>query len=76
MRSLAERNGSVTGALAGWLAGHSPVCITVVLTSYPPHTHHTAPHHVLQVVYETLPGWKQDISKVRTWADLPENARK
>jgi adenylosuccinate synthase len=29
-----------------------------------------------QVVYETLPGWKQDISKVRTWADLPENARK
>lgn len=30
----------------------------------------------LQVVYETLPGWKQDISKVRTWEDLPENARR
>ncbi|KAL4438177.1 hypothetical protein ABPG77_010538 [Micractinium sp. CCAP 211/92] len=29
-----------------------------------------------EVVYETLPGWKQDISKVRTWEDLPENARK
>lgn len=30
----------------------------------------------LQVVYETLPGWKQDISKVRRWEDLPESARK
>ena len=29
-----------------------------------------------QVVYETLPGWKSDISKVRRWEDLPENARK
>jgi adenylosuccinate synthase len=29
-----------------------------------------------QVVYETLPGWQQDISKARSWEDLPENARK
>lgn len=45
--------------------------IFVLLTAAPPR----APPHV-QVVYETLPGWKQDISKVRRWEDLPENARK
>ncbi|KAK2080868.1 hypothetical protein QBZ16_000722 [Prototheca wickerhamii] len=30
----------------------------------------------VEVEYETLPGWQQDISKVRTWDDLPENAKK
>lgn len=29
-----------------------------------------------EVVYETLPGWKEDISKARTWDDLPPNAQK
>eukprot|EP00882_Tetradesmus_deserticola_P016386 GHRQ01017498.1.p1 GENE.GHRQ01017498.1~~GHRQ01017498.1.p1 ORF type:complete len:359 (+),score=142.23 GHRQ01017498.1:116-1192(+) len=28
-----------------------------------------------EVVYETLPGWKQDISGVRQWADLPKAAQ-
>jgi len=28
------------------------------------------------VVYETFPGWKSDISGIRTWEALPENARK
>lgn len=32
-------------------------------------------HPTPQVVYETLPGWKQDISGVRTWEDLPQAAR-
>ena len=27
-------------------------------------------------VYVTLPGWKEDISKVRNYKDLPENAKK
>ncbi len=27
-------------------------------------------------VYETLPGWQEEISSVREFADLPENARK
>ena len=27
-------------------------------------------------IYETHPGWKQDISGIRNYADLPENARK
>jgi adenylosuccinate synthase len=27
------------------------------------------------VVYETMPGWEEDISKVRTYADLPLTAR-
>lgn len=29
-----------------------------------------------EVVYDVLPGWKQDISKARSWDDLPENAQK
>jgi adenylosuccinate synthase len=29
-----------------------------------------------EVVYETLPGWKEDISKARKWDDLPPNAQK
>jgi adenylosuccinate synthase len=27
-------------------------------------------------VYEELPGWDEDIEKVRTWSDLPQNAQK
>ncbi len=27
-------------------------------------------------VIETLPGWKEDISRCRSWEELPENARK
>jgi len=29
----------------------------------------------VQVTYQTLPGWKEDISKVRKYEDLPTNAR-
>jgi adenylosuccinate synthase len=29
----------------------------------------------VEVVYETLPGWKTDISGVRAWGDLPPEAR-
>ncbi|KAJ3163949.1 hypothetical protein HDU88_006118 [Geranomyces variabilis] len=45
----------------------------VKLTSFP------ADLHVLEectVEYETLPGWQTDISKCRSWDDLPANARK
>lgn len=28
-----------------------------------------------QPVYETLPGWTEDLTQVRNWDDLPENAR-
>jgi len=34
--------------------------------------------HILETcrpVYEDLPGWKEDISQVRTWEALPENAQ-
>ena len=27
-------------------------------------------------VLTSMPGWQQDISAVRTWEDLPENARR
>ena len=30
----------------------------------------------VEVVYETLPGWKCDISQCKTFEDLPENAKK
>jgi adenylosuccinate synthase len=29
----------------------------------------------VEPVYETLPGWKQDLSKVRRWDDLPQEAK-
>jgi adenylosuccinate synthase len=32
-------------------------------------------HHAVPI-YETLPGWKQDITGARDFADLPENARR
>ena len=32
-------------------------------------------HNYLEPVYEALPGWKQDISEIRNFEDLPENAR-
>lgn len=30
----------------------------------------------VEVIYETLPGWMCDIAKVRSWDELPENAKK
>lgn len=30
----------------------------------------------VEVVYETMPGWKTDISKVREFGKLPKNAQK
>ncbi len=29
----------------------------------------------VEVVYEEWPGWKTDISKVRSWDDLPQAAQ-
>lgn len=29
----------------------------------------------VEVLYETLPGWRKDISKARTWDELPPNAK-
>jgi adenylosuccinate synthase len=29
----------------------------------------------VEPIYETLPGWKQDISQVRRWDDLPQEAK-
>ena len=30
----------------------------------------------VEVVYEQLPGWRQDISGARSWEELPPNAKK
>jgi len=32
-------------------------------------------HKYLEPIYETLPGWKEDISSAKTLAELPENAQ-
>lgn len=36
---------------------------------------HPADLERLRPVFETLPGWSRDLSGVRTWADLPKEAR-
>ena len=36
--------------------------------------HQTMLHHV-HGVYEELPGWEEDITQAREWADLPQTAR-
>ncbi len=41
---------------------------------YPPQEQNGMAH--VAPVYETLPGWQEDISKVASWADLPLNAKK
>ena len=33
-------------------------------------------HKYLEPVYETMPGWKTSLSNIRTYEDLPENAKK
>jgi len=40
---------------------------------YPPQEQNGMAH--VAPVYETLPGWREDISKVASWADLPLNAK-
>ncbi len=44
-----------------------------IYENYPSSTHI---HKYLEPVYDVMPGWKQDISGVREFAGLPENARK
>jgi adenylosuccinate synthase len=29
----------------------------------------------VKVVYETLPGWQEDLSKCKSWEDMPQAAR-
>ena len=41
---------------------------------YPPQEQNGMAH--VTPVYETLPGWREDISMASSWADLPLNARK
>ena len=33
-------------------------------------------HKYLEPIYETVPGWKNSISSIRKYEDLPENAKK
>ena len=44
-----------------------------VYTSYPTDVFI---HKYLEPIYETMPGWKTDLSNIRKYEDLPENAKK
>ncbi len=33
-------------------------------------------HKYLEPIYETMPGWKTNLTRIRKYADLPENAKK
>jgi adenylosuccinate synthase len=55
-----------------------PVCVAYELngeriTNYPPDLHYLALCHP---IYETLPGWEEDIMQVKKLADLPVNAQR
>ncbi|SKA79595.1 adenylosuccinate synthase [Desulfobaculum bizertense] len=41
--------------------------------TYPPQDENCLAY--VEPVYESLPGWKEDISSAKTWDELPENAR-
>jgi adenylosuccinate synthase len=55
-----------------------PVCVAYDVNGVP---HEEMPltqsdfHHAVPI-YETLPGWKEDVTGARTFDDLPENARR
>jgi adenylosuccinate synthase len=55
-----------------------PVCKSYTVNGKPLKTFPTDERRLGEVktVYETLPGWKQSLSDVRTFDDLPENARR
>ncbi len=42
--------------------------------AYPPQAENALAE--VEPVYETMPGWSEDTSAVRTWEELPENARR
>ena len=44
-----------------------------VYTSYPTDVFI---HKYLEPIYETMPGWKADLTGIRTYSELPENAKK
>lgn len=68
LRGLWKRCGAGAGRRRRCLANRRPLRPTM-------HHHHHPPPPRPQVVYETLPGWQSDISKVREWEDLPQAAR-
>ncbi len=43
-----------------------------IITNYPTNV---AEHYEYEPIYKTFNGWKQDIGKIKTYEDLPENAR-
>lgn len=43
------------------------------VVDYPPQEQNALAH--VEPVYETLPGWDEDITKATRWGDLPRNAR-
>ena len=62
-----------------WLGGDLLVCVAYKGPDGKIYKHvprNDALRQTLVPVYETLPGWTEDISGVRSFADLPENAKR
>ncbi len=61
-----------------WKGGDLLVCVAYKDAAGKIYEHvprNDAVHRGLQPVYETLPGWTEDISKVRSFSELPANAQ-
>lgn len=61
--------------LTGW--EQIPVCVAYEIDGQRVEElpYNQSDFHHAKPIYETLPGWSEDISKAKTFADLPKNAQ-
>jgi adenylosuccinate synthase len=59
------------------LSGYQQIKVCTHYKGSSQRAYHTEPHHVgeLEPVYEVLTGWSEDLTAVRQFSDLPENAQ-
>lgn len=62
------------------LTGIDPLCVAVRYrgpegSTFENFPYHQSILHKATAEYDTLPGWQEDITGVRNWDDLPENAK-
>ncbi len=62
------------------LSGLPELKVAVAYQSADGRSQHSLPAHVVDMeqcrpVYETLPGWQEDVTAARSWSDLPHAAR-
>jgi adenylosuccinate synthase len=59
------------------LTGYKEIKVCVAYEGADHRVYHTAPHKIknLKPVYEVLPGWSEDLTRVRQFEDLPQAAQ-